>query len=150
MSWTLLPQLPSALADSGWRGLLPTAAGSWLHLLEPSFEVQPVSPCGPPKAEGWDSCITPKPVVSLSMAGTTDRMTQGSLSLFLEKTEFSTQVIMVLKALGFCSGGSPGLPAEHPCGLGLPSVYSAERHSHCKPGDRHDHPHFTDGETEAG
>ena len=56
------------------------------------------------------------------MAGTTDRMTQGSLSLFLEKTKFSTQVIMVLKALGFCLGGSPSLPAEHPCGLGLPSL----------------------------
>ena len=29
---------------------------------------------------------------------------------------------MVLKALGFCLGGSPSLPAEHPCGLGLPSL----------------------------
>lgn len=56
----LLPSFPQPWVIQAGAGCC-TAAGNWLHLLERSFEVQLCSPCGPLKAGGRDSSVTPKP-----------------------------------------------------------------------------------------
>ena len=47
----------------------------------------------------------------------------GLTQSFSRKTELSTQVITVLKSSVSAQGEAPSLPAEHPHGLVVPSLY---------------------------
>lgn len=100
------------------------AAGNCLLLLEPSFQVPSCSPCGPPKVEAGEGRLYHTQARGQPPhCGNHRQYDTGLTQSFSRKTEFSTQVITVLRSSVSALGEAPSLPAEHPHGLVLPSRY---------------------------